>query len=263
MLEHDELIETTAAFGVEDDQVRRDYLISHMLAAVSKLDIPVVFFGGTALARTYLSDPAAGARLSEDIDLYTSDRKQVAAVLDERLPVLLRREFPRSRWDLPLSAVGSADPAQLVTADGTRVRVQLLDSHGEHHDYAVWPIEETDVLLRYRDLPATVRLRVPTIEAFAAMKTAAWADRRAARDLYDLAGLARRGALTHSVADLVKKASGHAVAPEQFASAPVVGWEAQLAHQTAVLPSADECLDDVRTAYAAALHWPPPFDPFE
>jgi predicted nucleotidyltransferase component of viral defense system len=220
MLERDELIDTSAVFGVGDDQVLRDHLISHMLAAVSKLGVPVVFFGGTALARTYLSDPGTGARLSEDIDLYTSDRKQVAAVLDEKLPVLLRREFPRSRWDLTLSAVRSADPAQLLTADGIRVRVQLLDSHGEHRDYAAWPIEETDVLLRYRDLPATVRLRVPTIEAFAAMKTAAWVDRRAARDLYDLAGLARRGALTQSVAELIKKASGIAVAPEHFPVRP-------------------------------------------
>ena len=56
-----------ARFGVGMEQVRRDHLISHVLAAIAA-DIStddVVFFGGTALSRTHLAD----ARLSEDIDL--------------------------------------------------------------------------------------------------------------------------------------------------------------------------------------------------
>ena len=54
-------------FGADFEQVRRDHLISHVLAAIAA-DIStddLVFFGGTALSRTYLAD----ARLSDDIEV--------------------------------------------------------------------------------------------------------------------------------------------------------------------------------------------------
>ena len=62
-----EMEQVATAFGVGMEQVRRDHLISHVLAAIAS-DIStddLVFFGGTALSRTHLAD----ARLSEDIDL--------------------------------------------------------------------------------------------------------------------------------------------------------------------------------------------------
>ncbi|OLZ56147.1 nucleotidyl transferase AbiEii/AbiGii toxin family protein [Amycolatopsis keratiniphila] len=98
MLDPAELIATADAFGVAETQVKRDHLISHVLVALDQLDQPIVFFGGTALARTWLPNPSTGGRLSEDIDLYTAERKKVADVLQE-LPRLLRREFPGARWD--------------------------------------------------------------------------------------------------------------------------------------------------------------------
>jgi predicted nucleotidyltransferase component of viral defense system len=263
MLERDELVETAAVFGVAEEQVVRDHLISHVLFALADLQAPVIFFGGTALARTHLTDPGSGARLSEDIDLYGTARRETAALLDEQLPRRLRREFPRSRWDPALLSVRSSDTAQLVTSEGVRLRIQLLDSGGNHHDYAHWPVEGTPVRLRYRDLPDAVQLRTPTLAAFAAMKTAAWADRYAARDLYDLAALARVGALTHEAADLFKAATGVSVTRDLFRSVAVTYWEEQLAHQTQVLPTAEECLVQVRDAYAEALDWPPTYDPFQ
>lgn len=57
MLEPTELQDVTAAFGVYEDQVLRDHLISHLLAAISaEAAHEVVFFGGTALARSALCD---------------------------------------------------------------------------------------------------------------------------------------------------------------------------------------------------------------
>jgi hypothetical protein len=99
MLEPDALADMAAAFGVAEDQVRRDHLISHLLFALAQLKLPVVFFGGTTLARTHLTDSGTGARLSEDVDLYSAVRKETAATLDEELPRRLRREFPRLRWE--------------------------------------------------------------------------------------------------------------------------------------------------------------------
>ena len=252
MLDPGELADVAAAFGVADEQVRRDHLISHVLAGLADLVRPIVFFGGTALARTHLSDPDAGARLSEDIDVYGPERGATAAVLDARLPQMLRREFPGTRWDPALSALRSTEPGQLVTRDGLRVRVQLLDSSGHHHDLAQWSTEDRAISLRYGDLPATTMLRVPTLESFAAMKTIAWIDRRAARDLYDLAGLAALGALTADVAARVRRATGWPVTRQILQASAAADWDTQLAHQTRVLPSAEQCLDTVVGAYAHA-----------
>lgn len=253
MLEQEQLVAVADLFGVAEEQVRRDHLISHVLAALPQIAPDVLFVGGTALARTHLSDPAAGGRLSEDIDLWTPDRSAVAIALDEQLPRLLRREFPRTTWDPPLLSTRSAvEPGVLVTDSDLRVRVQLID----HEDWARWPSEAVQIKTRYSDVTPDVVLRVPTLQTFAAMKTLAWADRHAARDLYDLARLAERGALTSEAADLVRDATGASVQKYEFASLPSgLDWHSQLAHQTSDLPPPEWCLQVVREAYAKALGW--------
>ncbi|MCR3747818.1 nucleotidyl transferase AbiEii/AbiGii toxin family protein [Lentzea californiensis] len=88
------------------------------------------------------------------------------------------------------------------------------------------------------------------------MRTLAWANRHAARDLYDLARLAERGALTPEAADLFRDATGVSVQKYEFASLPSgLDWQSQLAHQASELPSPQWCLQVVREAYAAALGW--------
>lgn len=213
MLDPDELMNTAAAFGVSEDQVRRDHLISHILSALGELDAPLLFFGGTALARTHLADPASGGRLSEDIDLCTSDRRDVATLLTDQLPRLLRREFPGCTWQPLLSSVQAVQPAQLVS------------------------------------------LTVPTALSFVGMKTVAWMDRAAARDLYDLARSSERGAVTSEVEPLIRRITGWKVAPHCFASAPASEWQNALSHQTRHLPTAQQCLHTVTTAFASALEW--------
>jgi len=37
----------TSEYGVAESQVRRDHLISHVLLALSAIEAPVIFFGGT------------------------------------------------------------------------------------------------------------------------------------------------------------------------------------------------------------------------
>lgn len=57
MLADAELRVGAERFGVDDQQVRRDHLISHVLAAISAVaGESVIFFGGTALARSVLVD---------------------------------------------------------------------------------------------------------------------------------------------------------------------------------------------------------------
>jgi hypothetical protein len=77
------------------------------------------------------------------------------------------------------------------------VRIQLLSAW----DRVVWPSERRTIVQRYADAPATVLL-VPTLPAFAASKTSTWADRKGARDLWDLGALSELGAIDRKAAHL-------------------------------------------------------------
>lgn len=128
MLDPDELQDVASRFGVDERQVRRDHLISHLLAAIStEAAEDLVFFGGTALARSVVPD----GRLSEDIDLVArGSRQMLAGHLATALPRSLRREFPGIVWQPSLTEAKEPEPAVLRTTDGLAVRIQLLSSTG-------------------------------------------------------------------------------------------------------------------------------------
>lgn len=250
MLDPAELATVADRFGVSDDQVIRDHFISHILEGLTSLDRnDLAFFGGTALARTYLPD----GRLSEDIDLWAQDRTTMAAILEQRLPQVLSREFPGSWWLVPLTRVRDVEPALLRTGDGTTVRIQLLSAQGMFD----WPTEIKSVDVRYSDA-GRATLHVPTLAAFTAMKTTAWADRHAERDLYDLSALAELGAIDSAAASLAADATGVRVAQHMFDRLPTgFRWQEQLAHQLKELPDPRQCLRRVRTAFGTVLGWDP------
>lgn len=185
ILDPAELDAVRTTFGVTDIQVRRDHLISHALAAIASVGVDeVVFFGGTALCRTHLR----GHRLSEDIDLVAlTNRSGVAMRIGDSMTRQLRRSVGSPTFSPPLSQTRDAEPSAMEVA-GLRVQIQLLDQIG----YPRWPTEVVPVMQRYSDAPPAA-LRVLTPAAFAAAKLAAWHDRRAARDLYDLWALATHG----------------------------------------------------------------------
>jgi hypothetical protein len=126
VLDPDQLQSVAETFGVDESQVLRDHLISHLLAAISaEAAAQVVFFGGTALARSLIPD----GRLSEDIDLIaTGTRTAIAQRLTTALPRALRREFPGLTWQPAPVAAREPAPAILRNADGLGVggyRLQL------------------------------------------------------------------------------------------------------------------------------------------
>jgi hypothetical protein len=132
-------------FGVAIEQVRRDHLISHILAALSASHgKELIFFGGTALARTYLPT----GRLSEDIDLIARGaRRDTAVAIEQTLDRTLRRAHGRITWTPGLTTVRDTEAAVLVADDGRlTVRVQLLD----HVGYPPWPTEFHPIEQAYR-----------------------------------------------------------------------------------------------------------------
>lgn len=127
---------TAARFGVAVEQVRRDHLISHVLAALSRSHREdLIFFGGTALSRTYLPT----GRLSEDIDLIAVEaRRPTAATIERTLVDALRRSHGRVVWTPRLVDVRDTEPALLrVVDEQLAVRIHLLSSVGQQR----WPTQ--------------------------------------------------------------------------------------------------------------------------
>lgn len=245
---YDEFDAIAERFGVEIEQVRRDHLLSHVLAAISA-GIPaddVVFFGGTALSRTYLAE----SRLSEDIDLIARlPRARVATAIEAAVARGLARSHGRVSWRPALSATSGSQAATLSVDGVDGIQVQLLAGDGY-----TWPTEVRDIEQRYSDAPPA-RLRTLTAPAFAAAKLAAWMDRRAPRDLYDQWALSERGHIDAVAFDVFVRHGPMGRQPTDwvFASGPdEETWRRALGHQTRLTISAAGALAAVRIAWAAA-----------
>jgi hypothetical protein len=243
-----ELSREARRFGVADEQVRRDHLISHLLAALSKRCADdVIFFGGTALSRTHL----VHARMSEDIDLIARGPRQL--IVDRVVTAIdgeLLRTHGRLTWDPPF-AVRDVVPAVVRTQDGLTVQIQILHADG----YEPWPVESREIEQRYEDVRAAT-LIVPTAPSFAAWKTVTWVHRHAPRDLYDIWAMAQRRMIDADAAALFARygPTGSPPSAFMFAEAPNPrAWKAALAAQTRLGVSADEALAAVRGAWAEAV----------
>ncbi|MCP4964187.1 MAG: nucleotidyl transferase AbiEii/AbiGii toxin family protein [bacterium] len=246
MIDQDEISKFVIRFGTPEAQIDRDHLISHTVAGLAALprhlQAHIVFFGGTALCRTWLPD----LRLSEDIDLIV-DAANLDHDLTKQLSRTLRREFPEHDW-LRLKAQHNVATWNLVAGKRT-VNVQFVDRSQE---WKPIPTTKTAVQLRYSDLPETVELTVPTPAGFAAMKLMAWHDRHTPRDLYDLAALARAGHIGHEATRVVKATAGFTpssnTVERQVPRGVLTTWQAELGHQLADIMPPELCLTQVRDA---------------
>ncbi|MCL2653508.1 MAG: nucleotidyl transferase AbiEii/AbiGii toxin family protein, partial [Propionibacteriaceae bacterium] len=177
-LDPDEAARWAARFGVAEDQIRHDFVISHLLAAISPLANNVVFYGGTALSRTFLND----LRLSEDIDLLSvGARRPVATLIDDAIRIQLTPGFGPVTADPWLADVRHDTDACVFHVGDIDVKVQLIDGT----NYTPWPTQSSTVALRYQGM-RDVTMTTLTAAGFVAAKTTAWSDRNAPRDLYDL-----------------------------------------------------------------------------
>lgn len=255
-LGRDEIARVTAEFGVSTEQVARDHAISHVLGALTRMDgaDDLVFFGGTALSRTVLPT----LRLSEDIDLLVrGPRSDMAERIEDAVARGLRRSHGEVSWRPRLADTAGAEAAVLRVGERIQIRMQLLAADR----YPAWPTERHELVQRYADAPAAT-LATLTAPAFAAAKTAAWAERHAARDLYDLWALGEHGYIGTEAADLFIRLgpTGGPVRPWMFERAPSEdAWQTALGHQGIVRVPADEALAAVRDRWQRATgHAEPP-----
>lgn len=224
-------------FGATAAQVRRDHAISHVLEALASIPAEVIFFGGTALARTCLSR----GRLSEDIDLYSRDRRGLTSEID-RLPELIAQEFPRAFWDSRPSEVSEPRQTLLVCDPEIQIQVQVLDSRSRGWNQI--PIQKVPIQQRYSDVGVT-QLDVPTVDGFVALKVMAWFERASPRDLFDLEGLSRLGPVTKAARDLIAELLGFQMSWGMLNKKLAGLWSEELAHQTHLEISEAECREHV------------------
>jgi predicted nucleotidyltransferase component of viral defense system len=234
MLESNELDQVQRLFGSSELQVRRDHAINHVLAAIQDIRAEFVFFGGTALSRTYLTN----GRLSEDIDLYSNNRDFLSHELDH-LPDMIEQEFPGANWEALPSQVSDPRSALLNCDSSIKIKVQVLDALSR--GWQKIPIEITDIHQRYSDVPRT-KMHTPTFDGFVAMKASAWIDRRTARDLFDLDGLSRIAQVTDEARELVADLHGYQLSKGMMVGRAIGDWQIELAHQTRLDRTEEQCM---------------------
>lgn len=239
-------------FGVARDQVEHDFVISHLLLALSGLRESFVFFGGTALSRTFLN----GLRLSEDIDLLSIGARRSAA---NSIDAVTRRRLGRAFGEvgaLPWLADTKRDtePARFTIRGGKQVQVQLLDGR----NLAPWPTQQTRVSLRYNGMDDVLFTTLsPT--GFVCAKTDAWSDstRNAPRDLYDLWALWQAGHFSAEAAETYRRLGPHGRYPSAatLASRPPDqdAWQLALGHQCVPIVTAEEAFQAVHGAWREAV----------
>lgn len=247
VLDESERHEVEAAFGVDAQQVIRDHVISHVLVAIASVETEdLVFFGGTALSRTHLTE----LRLSEDIDLLAlGDRQAIGDRIESAVTRRLQRALGAVTFTPHLRETRHPAPSVLQVGD-SRIQIQLLSSDG----YPAWPTEVVEIEQRYSDA-APAKLRVLTAAAFVASKLSAWSDRQASRDLYDLWALSERGLIDADAVELFGRVGPHTSAAKvSFARLPSdAEWDAALGHQGIIRIGPRDAAKAVRDAIAAAL----------
>lgn len=244
MISREEIAIQAQRFGAPDTQVVRDHLISHVIAALSRTQESITFFGGTALCRTWLRD----LRLSEDIDLLV-DNHSIGDSLTKELTRGLRREFPEHEW-AEVNSHNQVTTWNLLSGSNS-VKVQLVQWR---EGWRSIPTTLTRVQLRYSDLPQSVDLTVPTIGGFVTMKLLAWFDRQAPRDLFDLAALADANKIGREAIERVKPIAGFTPSPANLElrvpQSVELAWESELGHQLANTRSPEVCLSILRACLA-------------
>ena len=233
-------------FGADDSQVERDHLISRLLAELSReMQSLLKFYGGTALSRSYLQK----GRLSEDVDLIAvGPRTEIAQQVMRVLTLGLAREFGRPTFTPALDQVRGVTPVVMRVPSGPQLQLQLLpDDH-----YPAWPFHLVALPSRYSDCEPA-ELSIPTRDAFVAWKSSSFMDRRASRDLWDLATLAELDAFTPEAARLFTRFGPLSNLPSDstIPEAPdQTRWERDLAHQTRLMITAEEARTRVVGAWS-------------
>lgn len=168
----------------------------------------------------------------------------------------LARTHGTLEWLPAMDRTRNAEPSVIRADGGLTVQIQMLSQTG----HPPWPTMESDLEQRYADAPSA-RMRVLTPAAFVAAKLAAWHDRQAPRDLYDLWALAQAGHVDHEAIDLYVRLgpTGRPPAEREFGETPSSArWSAALDHQGRTRVDARAACETVHSVITELVRGRPP-----
>jgi uncharacterized protein len=240
MIDRVELRARARRIGLDVSHVENDYVLCHLLVAISRSIPELVFRGGTALARIYWPD----YRLSEDLD-FTSpgpitdlgprlENAVEVARESTTLNLKLTYGFPHDSWSR--STVQWADHELIL--DVNMDENVAMGSSEEKADLPYRDLQQLEMMIPVFSLPEILGNKWFMLN-----------DRTEPRDLFDV----WTGLVTFGVEFEVIE-SGHQA---RYGSAPNRGslynaerleglWETRLAHQLADLPPFRKVYADVK-----------------
>jgi uncharacterized protein len=231
--------------GLDESHIENDYVLCHVLVAVSEAFPELVFRGGTALARVYWPD----YRLSEDLDFTSEDAvtelenrlRDVIRVARERTTLSLELNFGQPQGSWSRSTVGWNDHALLVDVN-MGVEVALGHSHAQ-------------INLPYRDLGEnTATIEVFSLQEILGNKWYMLNGRTEPRDLFDVwSGLIQFDVPFEDISRGHLARYGYAPSPGSLHNARRLDtlWETRLAHQLSDLPPFAQVYRDVTREFEA------------
>lgn len=193
MIDEREIERRAERLGLLPMQVGKDYLLNHVLAGTADASAPLVFRGGTALARVYWPD----FRLSEDLDFISkASGTDIAAAIRSAVTRAAERTGTTLTPNIPPIREGWTQCE--VRWDVGSIQVDVNRGEGPS-----LPVETRTLDLPYSDLTRDARtLEVVALDEILANKWYILDDRKEPRDLFDLwCGVCVRGVPLDQVAD--------------------------------------------------------------
>lgn len=265
MIHFGEIEGLSAKFGVSSETIEKDYCINWLLVAMalSKNNLELVFYGGTAIKMIYFS----AYRFSEDIDFISQGNLKT-----EEIKSLMEGFYGVVKKKANISFLTDADTIErqgdrlqfFINYDGfselsliKRIKVDFMFKA----EFSQEPVLKK-IFCGYSDIRnISAKLSVYTLEAIAADKisTILSATRAEPRDLYDLWFLLKSGRLDlKKVRSNVKTKLGYAPSWQTiFPSLRNIlykeRWTHRLSHQIANIPDFDKVLRE--TEYNIRKHF--------
>ncbi len=255
MIHYSEIIKTASNYGVLNDTIEKDYIITWILIGMANEGFAkdIVFYGGTTLKKVYFPD----YRFSEDIDLLTKKEidfdnflqrfENVNAAIRQMANVSLITDSKsvdisgaRLQFFLKFDAFSEFSRGGQVKMDLMR-NVELIEKPKTRR-----------VILTYSDMKdISIELPAYSLEALLAEKIGAVADRTEPRDLYDVWFLLKQGSIKIAkIKQYLKKKYGYEF--ERGNIVPQISkisynrlWKERLKNQVSHLPEIDTVRDEI------------------
>jgi predicted nucleotidyltransferase component of viral defense system len=239
VIDQQEIKARARRLGLQPDHVAKDYVLTHLLAAIAEENAFLVFRGGTALARIYWPD----FRLSEDLDFITS---AVGSGVDTALRVALQIAADRTGTELIIEIPRLRDGWNRCEVGWDEGVVRLDVNIG---DRAALPVRYGVLDLPYSDLSdGPWKMEVVALEEILANKWYMLDDREEPRDLFDLwFGVCIKGVPLEHIGEAFRAKYGGKPGLWRVEKARRLekSWDERLGHQVRDLPRFEEVITAV------------------